>query len=119
MARKPPSDNGIRDAMSVHCPGAYSYVLEKLCQQDALKLARDVLTLPNEDFEGWNRDNAERKAALMAERNGEPVKVQSYMLPRGLHAPFNRWPTGRQRGMFVVTPDDEIRFVPRESERTA
>ncbi len=120
MPRKPPSDNGIRDSMTIHFPGAYAYVLDKLCEQDALKAAPDVLTLPNEDFEAWNRDNAERKAALMAERNGQPLKVQSYMLPRGLHAPFNRWPTGEQRvGMFVVTRDDEIRFVPRESERTA
>jgi hypothetical protein len=106
-------------AMGTIEPGAYAYALGKLCEQDALKAAPDCLTLADEGFEAWHRGNAERKAALMAERNGKPIRVQACMLPGGLHAPFNRWPSGGQRGLFVVTPEDEIRFVPRQSERTA
>jgi hypothetical protein len=105
--------------MTTHEPGAYAYVLEKLCEQDALKAAPCYLTLADDEAPAWHRDNAERKARLMAERNGQALRVQRYMLPRGLHAPFDRWPSAGQRGMFVVTPDDEIRFVPREAERTA
>src|SRR4051794_17767866 len=105
--------------MTTHQPGAYAYVLEKLCEQEALKAAPVVLTLTNSDFEAWNRENAERKAALMAERNGQPLRVQAYLLPRGVHAQFDRCSSGGQRGMFVVTPDDEISFIPIQSERTS
>jgi hypothetical protein len=55
----------------------------------------------------------------MAERMGQPLRVQSYMLPRGAHAQFTRCFSGGQRGMFEVDPTDDIRFIPRQSERTA
>jgi hypothetical protein len=121
MARKPPSDNSIRGgSMRVHCPGAYAHVLDKVCTQfadsvgDWLTASADPISLLE-----WEWRQAERKAAVMAERNGQPLKVQAYMLPRGARAQFGRCPSGGQHGMFVVTPDDEISFVPRQSERTA
>jgi hypothetical protein len=119
MARRPPpSSNG---HSTNRFPGAYAHVLHKLCEHDAHKAmaaVSDYLLLADEEVPAWHRANAERKAALMAERNGKAIRVQAYMLPLGLRAPFDRWPSGGQRGLFVVTPDDEIRLVPRES-RTA
>jgi hypothetical protein len=108
-----PNTNG---QMVIHEPGAYRHALERKCDHDAMAAAADYL-LPETDAElaAWHEANAERKRALMAERHGKPIRVQAYMLPQGLHAPFDRWPRGGQRGLFVVTPDDEIRLVPRES----
>jgi len=60
------------------------------------------------------RENAERNAALIRERDGQPVRVQTYMLPDGLPPPFDRWPQGGGKGSFVVMPDDTITFKPRE-----
>jgi hypothetical protein len=46
-------------------------------------------------------------AALMAERTGQPMSAQSYMLPDGLPAPFELFPVGRQR-CFTIDPTDTI-----------
>ena len=99
---------------TIRCPGAYAHALHKVCERDAAIGAPCFLTLANEDVPAWHRGNAERVAALMAERNGKPVNCQSYMLPDGLQPPFDQWPLGGSRGSFTVTPDDVIRFKPRE-----
>jgi hypothetical protein len=116
MARKPPSDNSIRGgSMRVHFPGAYAYVLDEVSTQladsvgDWLTASADPLTLLE-----WEWRQAERKGALVAERNGQPLKVQAYMLPRGARAQFGRSSRSGQQGMFVVDPTDTITFVPRE-----
>jgi hypothetical protein len=51
----------------------------------------------------------------MAERAGQPVTYQSWQLPEGLPAPFERFPVGAQR-CFIVFPTDEIRLKPKGSE---
>jgi hypothetical protein len=99
----------------VRVPGAYWHALEKKCELDAMIAARDYLTLDDADIPEWERENAERKAALIRERDGQPVRVQTYMLPDGLPPPFDRWPQGGGKGSFVVMPDDTITFNPREA----
>jgi hypothetical protein len=95
-------------------PGAYGYVLEHKCAVDAMKAAPDYLTLPDSEVEAWGRANDERKAALVAERDGQPLRVQSWLLPPDLPAPFDNFPVGGRRGSFVVYPADTIEFVPKE-----
>jgi hypothetical protein len=105
-----PNTNG---QMSIYEPGAYRHALERKCDQDAEAAAADYLLLETDaELAAWHEANAERKAALMAERNGKPIKVQAYMLPQGLHAPFERW-SSPQRS-FRVDPDDRITLLPRK-----
>ncbi len=101
--------------MAIHEPGAYQHVLDRKCDQDAHSAPADyLLAETDEQLAAWHEAKAQRKAALIAERSGKPIKVQAYMLPRGLSAPFERW-TGGEHRMFVVTPDDTITLVPRET----
>jgi hypothetical protein len=99
---------------TIRVPGAYRHALEMKCERDAEIAARDYLMLDDADIPEWERENAERNAALIAERDGLPVMVQDYMLPDGLPPPFDHWPRGGSRGSFVVMPDDTVTFKPRE-----
>jgi hypothetical protein len=99
--------------IQIHWPGAYAHALERKCDRDAMIAAADYLTLADSEITAWHRDNALRKAALVAERNGEPVTVQSEMLPDGMPSPFEHWPRGGNRGSFTITPDDVITLRPR------
>ena len=87
--------------------GAYRHVLGEICERDALACAVSFLTLDDEEIPGWERANAQRKAALMRERSGEDLSAQSHMLPANLPVPFDSWPRGCQRS-FTVRPDDTI-----------
>jgi len=95
--------------ITIRCPGAYLRVLRKRCEEDAHAAAPDYLLLADSEIPAWERDNAERAAALLRERTGKPVNAQSYMLPDGLPPPFDHWPRGGGgRRSFVVSPDDTI-----------
>lgn len=114
MARRPPEGNGLRDAMRVHVPGCYIQILDKSCSEKAHS-GEDYLTASADplnalEFE-WRV--AERKAALMAEGNGRPVRCQSHDLPSRIGSPFERFPLDGQR-QFVVFPNDEIVLQPRQ-----
>lgn len=102
--------------VSIYEPGAYRHVLERKCGQDAEAAAADYLLLETDaELAAWHEANAERKATLMAERNGKPITVQAYMLPQGLHAPFERW--SRPQRSFRVDPADTITLIPREARK--
>jgi hypothetical protein len=85
---------GNRD-MAIHCPGACVEVLRRLCEErthangDAI-----LLSSSPEQLVQLQREHAERAAAMMRERMGEPVLAHSAHLPSGLPAPFQRWPRG-------------------------
>jgi hypothetical protein len=117
MARKPPrlKSNG---AKTIRWPGAYAFALDRQCERDAMAAAPDYLTLPDSEVEAWERANDERKATLIAERDGQPVRVQSYMLPDGMPSPmFAHFPSNR--GIFMITPDDVVTFWPRRTVEIA
>ena len=77
-----------------------------------MKAAPDYLTLPDDEVAQWERDNAERAAALLAERAGMPLRTLSSDLPKGMPPPFGpRWP--HNRGTFTITADDVVTFEPR------
>jgi len=98
------SSNGDK---TIHVDGVYQHVLRKLCERDAHAGMPDYLLLPDDEAAAaWERELQARIDALMAERDGNPVRVQSYMLPDGLPPPFDPWP-GRRRS-FLVGPDDSI-----------
>jgi hypothetical protein len=99
-----PSSEG---SMTAHEPGIYEAVLQRVCHQQTDNGDEVLKCGTAEELAEVNRRHAERTAALVRERYGQPVTCQSYQLPRGLHAPFNRWPGGNRR-MFVVMPDDTI-----------
>ena len=108
-----PNTNG---QMSIYEPGAYRHALERKCEQDAEAAAADYLLLETDaELAAWHEANAERKAALMAERNGKPITVQAYMLPQGLRASFERW--SRPHRSFRVDPTDTITSIPREARQ--
>jgi hypothetical protein len=106
MARRPApvTTNGHR---THHVPGVYEQVLRKLCDQrvsDAIRPDWLVASDSPEQLAKWEAEYAERMAAELQERAGKPVRVQGWMLPRGLPPPFN----GAGRRLFVVGPDDVI-----------
>ena len=111
---------------TIRWPGAYRHALERLCDRDAPRKACEYLRAPDPlseddvDVEAWERGVAECKAKLIAERGGEPVRVQSQMLPDGMPSPmFDQWPRGGiSRGSFTITPDDVVTFTPRGSNGT-
>ena len=99
--------------MSIYEPGAYRHALERKCDQDAEAAAADYLLLETDaELAAWHEANAERKATLIAERNGKPITVRASMLPQGLNAPFERWP--RQQHRFRIDPDDRITLLTRK-----
>jgi hypothetical protein len=114
MARRPATitTNGHNSTV---WPGAYEHALRKICERDADIAAPDFLTLADEDVEAWELGIAAHVAALIAARNGQPVRVQSYMLPDGMPSPlFDRFPrNGISRGSFTITPDDRVTLRPR------
>jgi hypothetical protein len=97
----------------IHSPGVYEHVLRRVCEQ-ATHESGAVLSCPNsEQLAVLQRAHAKRTAAMMEQRRGEPLAVQSWQLPDGLPgALFARWPRrGRARG-FWVTPDDFVTVRP-------
>jgi hypothetical protein len=116
MARKIGSLTETNGANTIRWPGAYAFALDRKCERDAMKAAPCYLTLDDDDevLAQWQRDIDAHKAALIAERDGQPLSVHSHMLPPKLPPPFDRWPPGGSRGTFVVRPDDLITFNPRE-----
>lgn len=97
---------------SVHEPGAYASVLQKVCSEKAHTADGDSVLIANtpDDVVAIERRCAERTAVLMRQPYGQLVNCRGYQLPRRLPAPFDR---GGQRG-FVVKPDDTITLKPRE-----
>ncbi|OBJ86510.1 hypothetical protein A5640_11130 [Mycobacterium asiaticum] len=94
-------------------PGAYEYVLQRRCELEAEMAMQADLSIPSvleDDYDEavWEREKAARVAALMDERRGQPLRVQSWQLPPGLPPPFEHWPRGGGRRSFIVTPDDQI-----------
>jgi hypothetical protein len=65
------------------------------------------LTMTASEYAESERAIAAHVAALLAERDGEPINVNSSDLPRGLAPPFDQKWTGSRR-RFVVTADDTI-----------
>jgi hypothetical protein len=107
----------------IHWPGVYEHVLERKCDRDAMFVASEYIRAPDPlsegdvDVEAWERGLAECKAALMAERAGQTLVVQSEILPDGMPSPlFDRWPVGGSRGSFSITPDDVVTFKPRRMQ---
>ena len=90
--------------------GAYAYVLQKICERDAHNSMPCILDLGDSEWDNWDRMLAEKVAALIAERNGKPLRVMSHMLPPNLPPPYERG--GRRR--FIIEPTDEIRLVSTE-----
>jgi hypothetical protein len=118
MARKPPTDGAGGDGLTTYCPGAYRYVLEKVCAEDAARRGGSYLLADNAAaFAALDQERAEKKAELMRERSGKPVRCRSYQLPSRLSAPCEKFPRDGSR-RFVVYPTGEIVLLPRES-RTA
>ena len=107
MPRRPPVAPTNGHGTSMHCPGVYQNILEKRCERDALIAARYFLTLANDEVAEWERENAERKAALIRERDGQPLTVNSSDLPHGLPPPFDHKWSGKMR-RFTVDPTDTI-----------
>ncbi len=89
-------------------PGTYAYVLQKICERDAYMSMPCILD--RQDWDNWEQEKAEKVAALIAERNGKPLRVMSHMLPPNLPPPYERG--GRRR--FIIEPTDEIRLVSTE-----
>ena len=100
-----PTTNG---HTSIHSPGVYEAILRKRCEQTDYLSMPEVLLVEDvaADLAAWERDKEQRVAALMAERYGPTLNVNSADLPPGLPPPFDmKWSRGRG---FTVTPDDEI-----------
>jgi hypothetical protein len=105
----------MKDRNTIRVAGAYRHVVERRCDMD---LSDDVaLTdITPEVFAAHERDRLARVTALADQRlaAGEPVHCQSWELPSGLGAPFEKFSVGGQR-CFVVTSDDRITLKPRKS----
>jgi hypothetical protein len=85
----------------------YQQVLRKLCDQrvtDAIRPDWLIASDSPAQLAKWEAEYAQRMEAELASRAGEPVTVQSYMLPKGLPPPFR----GGGRRLFTITPDDVI-----------
>lgn len=112
-----PTTNG---HCSIHVPGAYEAVLRECAAEKALDEAlargRAPGLLDTDDpaaVEAARCQLAERVAELIEQRRGQPLHVQSYMLPPGLVSPFEQWPhQGCQRSV-TVDPSDVITLRPR------
>jgi|SRR6516225_1754220 hypothetical protein len=107
MPRSRPSGVTANGHTTIRSPGAYLHVLQKMCRERTHDCEYALTDCTAEEAAQCERENERRAAALMAERMGEPLNAQSYMLPDGLPAPFERFPVGRQR-CFRVEPDDTI-----------
>ena len=100
-----PTTNGHN---SIRSPGCYERVLRKRCEIDAHMGMPDFLlsVATNDEAVEWEREKAQRAAALMAERYGPSLNVSSIGLSPGLPPPFDhKWTRGRR---FTVSEDDEI-----------
>lgn len=122
MPRSAVTSNGHNQ---IHWPGTYAHVLERKCARDAMFKAAEYLPAPDPlsedyadaDVEAWERGVEECKQALMEERAGQSISVQSAMLPDGMPSPmFDQYPRGGSRGSFVVTPEDVVTFKPRRMQ---
>lgn len=116
MARKPPSDNNVRDLMSIRSPGAYLRVIQKRAERQLFDLNAPLSDIDDDELAAHKRSYQAQVAALVDQRlaAGMPVNCQSWELPSGLRAPFESFPIGVQR-CFVVTSDDVITLKPRKS----
>jgi hypothetical protein len=99
--------------MTIHSPGAYEAVLQKVCSLKAYAESNDDVLLADtaEDMAAINGRRAEHTAVLMKQRHGQPVTCQSWQLPDCLADPFRRWSWPQQS--FVVSPDDTITLKTR------
>ncbi|OBH80201.1 hypothetical protein A5681_04550 [Mycobacterium scrofulaceum] len=103
--------------MEIHAPGAYRHVVEKRAERELFDVDNVVLSdVTGDEWAEHERSYRARVTALVDQRlaAGEPVRAQSWELPSGLHAPFESFPIGGQRG-FVVTCDEIITLVPRRA----
>lgn len=104
---------------AIRHPGAYSAVLHTVCEQEA----------DDPDWalrDGWPDDEvanalhaieqAEKVAALVAERDGQPVYCQSWQLPSDLPRddPMFRHRLGEAVRCYTVDPDDTITYRPHQ-----
>jgi hypothetical protein len=107
MPRRPPvtktnGNNGIQS------PGVYRFVLQRMCEQEADR-PYEVLQCDGSagEMAALQGRHAERAAALVEERNGQPVHCLSFHLPQSVR---DRFPRGERS--FVVSPDDTIMMKP-------
>lgn len=116
MARKPPSDNNVRDLMSIQSPGAYLRVIKRRAERELFDLIAPMSGIGSDELAAHKQSYEAQVTAVVDQRlaAGEPVNCQSWELSCGLHAPFESFPIGGQR-CFVVTSDDVVTLKPRKA----
>jgi hypothetical protein len=109
LGRKPPEVSTNGHTSSLHVPGVYRRVLQRVCRERAetslhawaWRLATDD---PGEKA-ALDQRVAARAEELITQQRGEPLVCQGYQLPKDLPKPFGGW-SGRY--LFVVDPTDVI-----------
>jgi hypothetical protein len=86
---------------AISWPGVYLHVLEQVCRE---QVADPYVGLTDRDLAEGELEQAVEVAALMAQREGEPVHALSYHLPDGMPPLFRQWPVRS----IVVTVDDRV-----------